>query len=344
MATIPLAVVAGAAILLILFGWSYWQRAWVAALQNVPGIGPALAAAIVAAGNAVVGTAQRWAEHQLGAVNALLSLLPAQVLDAFTQLNNAIAGAISYTTTTLPYALGQVGPLADRVQLALSRLVALSGDVGSLQSTIATLRDRVSTIIHVRIPNAIATAESWAQSFATDAVNAAAGTLQRAIASVLHSAYQAIDAARVELGNAIDGVGSTLTDAIDGARTWAEGELSTLHDAIDSLDLHLNGRIDGLIGVLTPILALDLARVIPALRTQVDTMERECVKPTCSALGPSLDVWNAINQGVILASVLALTGEAIRDPQGTARTTADLVEGLHDVATSIIDPLAGVQL
>ena len=170
-------------------------------------------------------------------------------------------------------------------------------------------------------------------------------TLNHALAQAAVVTAQAIDNLRRDalgtIGQAIDNlrteVGRLVGQAVDAVRS----EVQTLGRAVDGIDLRLSGQLGDVIKSLAPILALNVPLVLPRLLEQVKTMDRECVTPTCGAIKPSLSALNAINQGLVLAGMAVLLGKAIEDPEGAARDMAGTVDGLHNLAESVLGPLTG---
>ena len=342
LAAIPTSLVVGFALVLLLFAYyTLVQKPLASLFDKLPVVGGYVADTVSRSIGGLVTWVVNRAKDGLGQINAWLTRLPALVYYGFVNVNSALQAAVNYTAKVATAAANGVGYVGDRVTTALGRVAAVAAELASLGGTVQHLADRIAKVISSTIPAAIATAEAYVRTRVAAAVDAVMSTVHQLNNGIRSWAAQAIDSATVTLGHAIDGVRSQLGATIHQLGLAIDAQVAQLTHAIDGLGLRLDGRIDGLVRTLAPILALELTRVIPALRTRVDTMDRECVTPTCNALRPNLDALGALNDGLMMAAILGLAAEAYHDPEGMAQATVGFTNGVASAAETILGDVAG---
>ena len=288
-------------------------------LGQIPVIGQNIANALANGAAAF----QSWAQlNAKNAVGALVGIVSAPVYWLQTVIGQAV--------TTAEAIVGQVVSIVQRAE-QLGRLLALS--VGNLSRMIGDTAARITAV-----------AGSIA-GIASRVASAAVAVLEARVAAWLDgirlTIAQAIDRAHVELGHAIDGVnlriGQTelgLLHAIDtavaGVQSWVDVRLRPIEADVAGV----KGVVDALPTVATIVGTITAVQVI-------ERIVEDCVKPTCSGIGPSLDVLNALADGTALAAMLALVAESRRDPDGTARLVIGTAQGVEGVVSGILSPALG---
>ena len=334
-----------AAILFLLFALSVLLvQPLTMLLSQLPVVGSRVAAAVGGAIGSVVDWAKSWAA---GMVHPLLELLSAPV-----QWAESFAYTVVSTFDTVAYQLGivaqaaagQLGSAAVRLADLAASIVNLSAIVTGLRSAVTAAAAAAATLATRTLPAAIAGVETWAADRIAAAVAAAATAWTAADDALRAWAQAAIAAATAPLLAELAALRSWAVAAVAAGVRTVEGELSQLGTALGQRVGQLENGLGQLLGVLAPLLALNLVQAFPRLLDRVDTMERECVNPVCEAITPQLDTLQALGSGVSLALFLELVAAAVHDPAGTARTTAASSGELRDAVNGLAGPTLGLRL
>jgi hypothetical protein len=335
----PQGVFVAVAIMLLVWAVFYIFRKPLAELfSRIPLLGGELARVFTDAMIAVRSMAIEWAAT---GVTGMVELVHAPIAWLLAVLN----GVASTAEALMVYAdrIGWTAAYATaviRVRLAstVATVATLVDQVATALARIATLASRIATIVTVTIPGAIATAVSRAVAVARALVSAATVTLSSAIASLRAWTGTQLAAAAAATTTAISGVQAWASAAIVATVTPLAGQLAQLGQAIDGFRTDVLGRLGVISTALAPILALQLVRVIPQVITDITTMRRVCVDPTCRVMTPQLATLDALLSGLQVTLLLALVADAVHDPVGTATESAGAAGALAGLTNSIIGP------
>lgn len=291
--------------------------AWL--LGNLPFIGNAIAQALNNGANAFM----QWAQDNVkNAIGVLVQLVSA-VVYWIGQVIGAVVSAAEYIVNAIVTSVQQIAGLGAQIATGFQSIVrSIAGVAGQV----------------------IAVAESIPGIAARIAGSAVAVLEARVVGwlNAIHLAIaQAIDTAHVELGHAIDGVNLSLhalelwaqhaiAQAVAGVQAWVDARLRPIESDVAGV----KGIVDALPTVAT------IVGTITAVQA-IEKVIEDCVNPTCSGIGPSLDILNALADGTALAEMLALVALATHDPEGTAREVTGVVNGVSGAVHTILSP-AGI--
>lgn len=320
LAAVPAAFLVAWAVLLLLWATEYlWIKPISQLLGNLPIVGGAVAGAVASGFGALISWVASILDHTIvPAVESIAAPIGA-IWATFGQLvANAEQVAATLPATAAALWREAIGAAND-ASSALGRIAGLVASVAGIASGLAVARALIETIQSRTIPAARDQAISAAAQHAAalTAAEAATRSSADALASAAISAEARTRAAEV---GAIDG---WRTGIVDPAIRGIESELSGVASAV---------------GVLTA--AQLIARTTALEQTLTRTID-ECVTPTCEAVTPQLPWLSALADGSILLGLGALVGEAIADPQGAARATVGLVDGLEGAAADLFGLVTG---
>lgn len=291
-------------------------------LSGLPVVGSYVASTVYNATGALVDWALGWADSVL---TALIEVISAPIIQAVNWAS-AVTAELEVLPGTIDNIASQlwsaVTSAAGDAATALANAAAAGAAAAAALASAKAIGDALVYVRDTLIP---AEFKAWGDQ----------------VAQWIASAVAAVDAAwRIaanELGQAIDGVRNEL-----GALGQAiEGTIDTV---ILPRLASIEGTLAGLVPAVTALVSANLISRLLTLETTVETTIEECVAPTCSVVKPQLDWLNALMDGGLLLAVGALVGDAVADPEGAAKVTAELVGGMVGDATSLIDAFAGTHL
>lgn len=320
---VPLAdVIAAVCILLLVWGASILLvKPLVMLLSWIPVVGQFMADRLTNLVDGVVSWATDWAKTAVGAFVQLIAVPVGAIIGA---VSNIVATIEAAGAAIIALVAGAVTFTA-RIALAF-RLIA--SNVAQLVASIAA-----------GVAHAIAVAASAAATL----VNAARVALTAAIAAV-HAALTAAIAAETALINAVKGnllafiAGqvAVITAAWTAAITAVRTTVATDVKGIEAEIAHVNALV----------LPLVAAAVIPRIIALEQTTTREftqCLDPMCNVIGPTLAGLSALADIATLLAVGGLVGEAIADPEGTAKGVASVIGGIESAANGLFGAFTGAQ-
>lgn len=336
-------VVIGAALLLLLYATQqFWVKPLVWTIQQIPVVGSQAADFVQNAAAAVVNWAVGWVEAGAGPIIQLLNV-PAAALSSFAgSVVQAIEGLAAQVQGAGEGLIGKVNELTATVAqafvagtTALAQIVGLTAELAAAKSLMAFLQ---GTAIPLAQSSAIKASESYTDARAADvraatlaATAAALATAERAVSS---EATRARAAEATIAANATGEVG-VLRAAIAGVQSRVEGEVGA--------DVRtLERAIGDVTALVKPIAAAGLVTAVATIATEVETLKRECVDPTCDYLGPQLGNLNALGDIATLLALGGLVAAAYRDPEGAAKEAASLAGSFRDALNVVSGPLFGV--
>lgn len=318
---VPIALVFVAVALLIFYyaAAPTLQRAFSEVLSRIPFIGP----------------------YVLDAVTSAFNVLFGQWLAAIKVGTNALALTISVPTNVTRWVLSWVATFSESVA-ATARFVFVKVNALALQVANTTF-GIVSELVNLARQIA-AVADSIgpiALHYATIMANAVEYRLNAALHALDLALTAAINTVRLDFGQAIDGVLHNLDQvrlgllhaidtAIAGVHTWVDQRLQPIEQEVGQIQ----GVVDALPAVASIVGTIEAVQVI-------EKLVEDCVKPTCSGIGPSLDILNALADGTMLAAMLALVAQGRSDPEGTAKEIIGVTDGAVSVMRGILAP-AGI--
>ncbi|HXG40211.1 MAG TPA: hypothetical protein VNJ28_04640 [Candidatus Limnocylindrales bacterium] len=334
------------AIAVLLVAWASWvllTRPLTTLLGSLPVVGGYVARSVSDGISALVRWALSWAAT---AVRPLVELVAAPV----TWLDQTIGWAVN-VAEALEAELGTVaretGARLGSLGSSIASLAASVGSLGSLlsatRSWLASVAGSVATIVSTAIPTAIVSAVAQARTIAAGLDAALRTDLLGRIAAAAGAASAALAAAVASLTGQIGALRTWAAGAIAAATATAIGAVDALrrdHDAV--LGRHA-AEIGSIVSALAPLIALQLTRVVPQTIARIDSLERDCIRPTCDVLSPQLRDLEALLDGTALALVLGLVGTAIADPIGAGRTVGGEAGELRSIATGVVGPAIGIR-
>lgn len=334
------------AVAVLLVAWAAWvliQRPLVALLAGLPVVGSAVARVVTDG----IGALIRWALDWAGsAVRPLVELVAAPV----TWLDQVLGWAAT-AAEALETAIAAVAErAAARINALWSSLSSLASSLGALRSLLdgtrtwlASVAASVATLTTTTIPAAIATAVDRARTVAAGLDAVLRTDLLGRIAAAATAASSALAAAVTTLTARIGAVQTWASGALAAALATAVGAVATLRRDHDAVLGRQAADIARLTTSLAPLLALELTRVVPLTIGRLDTLERDCIRPTCSVVSPQLRDLESLLDGTTLALVLGLVGAAVANPVGTGRAVAGEAGELRSIATTIVGPTIGLR-
>lgn len=334
------------AVAILLVAWAAWvliHRPLVALLAGLPVVGSAVARVVGDGIGALIRWALDWAES---AVRPLVEVVAAPV----TWLDQVLGWAAA-AAEALETAIAAVAErAAARINALWSSLSSLAASLGALRSLLdgtrawlASVAASVATLTATTIPAAIATAVDRARVVAAGLDAALRSDLLARIAATATTAASALAAAVATLTGRITAVQTWAGGAIAAALATAVGAVATLRRDHDAVLGRQAADIARLTTSLAPLLALELTRVVPQTIGRLDTLERDCIRPTCSVVSPQLRDLEALLDGTTLALVLGLVGAAVANPIGTGRAVAGEAGELRSIATTVVGPTIGLR-
>lgn len=288
-----------------------------ALLGAIPVIGSQIAKALNDGANAFM----TWAQDNWKNAYAVIVAVVSAPVKALTDTLNLITDVAELLLSQAVAIIQTAAKLANQVALGLKNI---AGDIGDIVARATALAATVAAITSKVVPGAIAALRSVVAAWVDE--------LRKAIA-------QAIDTAHVELGHAIDGVNASIhnldqalrhaiSQAIDGVQSWVNDRLRPIEKDIGDL-----GQVVWALPAVASIVA-----TIEAVKTIEVTID-ECVVPTCEGLSPSFDILGALANGVMLAAVMELAGQAISDPEAAADTLGGIAGELHGMVGAALAPV-----
>lgn len=354
LAAAPLAILAGVTVpgwvlgfiaLLLLFGFSFlFRKPLVAILGSVPAIGGAIAGAV----DGAIGQVGAWIGSWIsGYVVPLISTLmrPIQLM---VMLPGIILGAIEYTMgqvrITADAAAGAVGHLGSDLSGAMTNIGTLFVRLASAVAGLAAANVAIGVLRSTTIP--AARSEAVAQAGAHADARVESETTARAKAVAQEAAARA---------SAVAAEATTRARADEAGAAKAAAAAAALASALASLSVHVRTETDARVGDLEDALADVRTRAIPQEAARAKAAEAvltdelaaataitSCLASLCSSGYANLV--GQLLQGAELLALLELVGAAIRDPRGTASSTAGSAGSLIGGASSLLSPVLGVQL
>lgn len=341
-ALLPEVMVAVALLLLLYAADTFFAKPLTAILSQIPIIGAAAARAVASGVAWVISVADDWARWSVGAVVELVHVPVLVVVNVITGIVSTIETIGAYLPRLEGAIRDTIGNVSARVGSILAAVQSVALSVVAVASQAASTAATVAGIIAGTIPHAIAAAVAAAEAFTRSLV----GSVETVLRDLLHAAQAAMAAAVAaetavraaadgDLLRLIQGQAAVLTAALAEGIGTLRGEL---HGQVGALER----EIEGLHSIVDPIVAAAPIAAIAAIETEIDLMRRTCVDPICGVMTPQLGVLEALLDGAMLLSVIALAGEAIRDPEGTAAATAGVIGTVHGMVADLIDGPLGV--
>ena len=335
------------AIAVMLIVWAavvMFQKPLVALLGKLPVVGGAIAKAVGDAIGALVSWARAWAATMVLPLLQILSVPVDMFLGLFTGLVTAAEALIGEIGRVASVAAGAVGRVATDLAGAIASGAALAAVVNGVRTAADATRALLAATIGTTIPNAIAGVQAWARGFATALVDTASAALRLAISAAAAGVMAALLPLVQGLQTAFGLLPAWVQLQVAQAVAVLAGTVGIRLTGLEGLLGRLQGQVAGIEGNLAQLAPLSLAIAFPALLTAVRTMESTCVIPTCNALTPRLPLLNALGSGIMLYAVIDMASSAIRDPEGTARETAQLAGTITGLVDDLVAPITGVHV
>lgn len=319
LALIPAAIVALCALLVFYGARTLFGGLLQGMASNIPLIGPTIAGAIGSILDALAGLVQ-------GALEGSSGIL----IDLLVAINQMIVGFIIGVVRAPALALAWIEDLYSQVANLFVSIVGLNiqiaaeiasrvANVTGLQALISTAQAGVDWIVATFVPEQVRAALAEAARYANVAVAAATAPLAAMISQL--QAALAAEIARVM--------------AYAGA---IEAQLQ--HEVWPAID-NLEAVNSWAIPALTSLVSANLITRLATLEADWATTLADCIIPSCSSVRPYRDMLNLLQQTVVLAALAAVIGQAVRDPEGMARTVADAADELTAIGRDTAGMFAG---
>lgn len=283
-------------------------------ISQVPVVGQQIAQALENG----VGAMEQWMQQQAkNSLAPLVAIVSAPVHWLQSVIGQAVTAAESIVAQLVAM-VQSVLQLAARVSLALSNI---AGELGSLAARIAALWSALATTAYRVASALIAVAESRLRALIAG-VSASIPVLDRILRAVIAS----------EVAKVV----SLITATDHALRLLLATTVATLRHEWATDLAPIQRGLDVALPVTTAVTAVGVIPFVAEWATELPRIVDECVKPGCSALGPSLDWLNALNEGATLAAMVALMSAATNDPEGTAGTIVGAVNGVDRALSGIL--------
>lgn len=312
-------------------------------VRGVPIVGRDLANAILGGLGMVSNWALGWAQSAVFTVVELLSVPVRVVHDAIQWAALTVDTIAAAINKVAQVAAGQVGTLARRVNTAIGQIGTLAGRVAAAAAAAASGISLANWLRSVFIPQQRAAAVSQSAGYTNTRVAAETTARGRAIDDVRVATGRAIDGeagARARADQALAGAAAAtaaelarkIAAAEAGARGYTNTQVGSVSQQLAHLrDVALPTAVAGALAA-TATVAQNLAQV----RTR-------CVDPMCGTWGRQVSLVQALMSGAELALVMALVGQAVRDPEGTAAGMAGAADLMHGMGSALLSPIIGRQ-
>lgn len=316
------AVVIACMYLLLLYANAQFRNGMVQLFSNLPGWLAAVLTAIVNGAANVLAWAFAWAKI---AVDPLVQLVWVPVHAILSWAGQVVGSLenIASLVATLPAKIGDVTAWATATfRTIIAHLATVALQVAAVAASVPGIAHAVAAALVATAVANLTAAIAAARAAAAAAVSALALTLARDVGS---------------LSARITALGASLSAVIAADVTRLEGVIAT--------DVRgLQGELGQLHSLVDPLVAAGLLVAVPAIEAEIETLNRECIQPTCSVITPQLPWLNAFADLATLGVVGALVGEAITHPTEAAAEVAGLVGGVQGAAAELVGAFAGVQL
>jgi hypothetical protein len=301
-------------------------------LSNIPIVGGSLAAAVQGAVINAQGKLSEWAHQNVDPLVAVI-FAPVNALADWVGAVGAFSGAVVQSLQLLAQSAGgAAGALAHRVGNLAAAIAAQALAMTGLQQLAQGLAAQLHTALVVTIPGMVTAGLASLSSAFHIALTAEAALSKAAVAAAIGQAQALFAAAQVaiQVGDAalahqLTHLGVQLSAQIVAVQAGTVGY-------VDGLVKPLGLDLDQLRNVVIPATLAAAIAATTVVATRLDQLERDCINPTCTAITPSLQVLNALAQGLELALLLEIVAGAIRDPQGAAH---DVSQHRSDLAAAM---------
>lgn len=291
-------------------------------LGAVPIVGGFLASTLGSALQGVVNWATGWAQTGLGALTQLVSV-PIQAINA------------------------TVSAITDAIETAAAGVVALWNAVSNLAGAIASAGVNAAQALYglaTQVPAAIAASVSFVQRWAQNAIAVAIAPVH-ALVNGLTTLAHALVTQEAATRNAADQsiLGQVANQGVALERSFAQAigaTAGTLSGDIEGLGV----KVGQLEGIVAPALAIGGLGVLVSEVTQTLRFVENCGQPMCDSLGQGLGAFQSLANLAMLGIVGAAVAEAVHDPEGAARSTAELVGGMESIVGGLLGEFAGIHV
>lgn len=313
-------------------------------LRPIPLVGGSLGDAIKGFGDSILKTGQQVLDAQVQNLSSLIDFVSGSIQSVINEIVQVAGFQWNQLVGVGTSLIGLAGSVGQQIGTVLNLVKAAAQSAADAIARVEALAAGIlDTVVHVitkqlaEVTSGIHVAVEGLVKSITDPLSAEIIKVRDHAAFMLHheegmrlagdqSLSTAITATEATLGTEIDAVKQALLRRLGTSVGTLQGEIGTLTDVI------------GEVAAGTTVVGL-----ITTVATELDTLRRECVDPTCSFLGPQLPVLDALSSAAALAVFAAFVGAAVADPGGTAGVVSDGVDGMRGLYGPIFGGLTGLQ-
>jgi hypothetical protein len=308
---------------------------------RVPIIGNDLRRGIRSIIDGVIGWALNWAKT---AVNGVVELVAVPVRAIEAGISGAVVGveaAVAAIGVLGAATVGQIGNLSAAITNVWNRAIAAASTAAAALAQTSILHTIANDMRARLIPQARTQAVAQANAYTAGRVATEASRRATAIATATATMGALVTAEQAARRNGDSEQAARLAQAAAAleAAVVAVGALSRGYT-----DRRVAEQADALTNLRDVAIPAAIATALAATATVATNLARittRCIDPLCGAFGGQVGLWNTLNTGIAIGLVMALVGNAARDPQGTAAGVAGFGDTLHNMGAGLLSPVVG---
>ena len=335
-------VVAAAAMLFVSISKHTYVTPLQGLLRFIPIIGGGLADDIGQAFDTLQATLQRQLDQSVQAITDMIDFASGSVqvlLNAAIQGGEWLGHNLGFVAQTVATQAGEITTMGRQL---LAAIQDAADTIARVARDVISLSQQLANALTTTIPGLIAQQLANVQHLIDSSIHAVVHPLRDFVKQVqaeAHTLVQTEAGVRATADTSIMAALKTAESAIEieigDVRTAVLRKLGT---ETGTLQQELQGILDviGTVAAGTTVVGL-----IEAVATEVTTMERECVDPTCGFLGPQLPILNALGDAATLAIVGGMIATAATNPRAGASAAASLWNTLGPMVSDLLGTVTG---
>lgn len=338
-------VIVGIAVLLLIWATFYaFQKPIAGLLSQLPLVGGYVAGTVSNAIGGLVDWGIGVADSTIGAAIALVTYPVTALLDlayGAASALEAVEAQIGRLSAAVGASFGTVWPRLLSVESTAVNALGKAVTGLAIASGAAAL---AQTLQSTTIPQARSDAVSTAHTYTNTAVGNER-TYRREADAAEATARAGAVAAEAHYRQLVDANLAGDIAAETTARAQAlEAQWGRTGVLVDGKVGPVASDVGDILTALGPLTITGLISRVVTLETDVTDTFRDCVNPTCEALGSGLDGVSSLTGVLALGALAGLVGAAIADPDGTAREVAGWRGVLTPGASALSQLLGGPAL